>query len=401
MFRTTPPPRWARSDDATRHSRSLQRPDAPRRRKSAAAGLRTASRSSTAPVIGVNNISCRIGPGITGLLGANGAGKIDADQAGQRPIAAEPGNRADRRRIDAWSTAAKHHLGYSPDLNSFYEEMTGREFVYTMARLHGFSRAEARERTDVRAGRSRHGRSGRSAAGRLQPRHAAAHQAGPGPGPRSLAVVARRAAVGHRSRRPARDQRAAVPAGRAGQDDPGFEPHPGRDRAAGRLDRDDVARPDRGLRHAGRDARPDAVSAADGRDRRRAGPPAGGAVGRTSRRAGRRAARQRRWWCGRAIRSVFRAARRAGLRSTGSTCGGCRRSIAGPTPCSTTCSRDGHEPAPRLDHAHLALVSAAALVGQHADGAAAAGRLLAVRAAAAFRSSGVHARASSRTSASS
>ena len=27
------------------------------------------------PVIGVNDISCRIGPGITGLLGANGAGK--------------------------------------------------------------------------------------------------------------------------------------------------------------------------------------------------------------------------------------------------------------------------------------------------------------------------------------
>jgi len=27
------------------------------------------------PVIGVNDISCQIGPGITGLLGANGAGK--------------------------------------------------------------------------------------------------------------------------------------------------------------------------------------------------------------------------------------------------------------------------------------------------------------------------------------
>ena len=26
-------------------------------------------------VIGVNDISCRVGPGITGLLGANGAGK--------------------------------------------------------------------------------------------------------------------------------------------------------------------------------------------------------------------------------------------------------------------------------------------------------------------------------------
>ena len=49
------------------------------------------------PVIGVNNISCRIGPGITGLFGANGAGKIDADQAGQRTTAAQSGDGADRR----------------------------------------------------------------------------------------------------------------------------------------------------------------------------------------------------------------------------------------------------------------------------------------------------------------
>jgi ABC-2 type transport system ATP-binding protein len=47
---------------------------------------------------------------------------------------------------DAWSTAAKRSLGYSPDINKLYEEMTGREFVHAMARLHGFSRREARER---------------------------------------------------------------------------------------------------------------------------------------------------------------------------------------------------------------------------------------------------------------
>jgi ABC-2 type transport system ATP-binding protein len=50
---------------------------------------------------------------------------------------------------DAWSTHAKRHLGYSPDVNSFYEEMTGREFVYTMARLHGYPRVEARQRTEA------------------------------------------------------------------------------------------------------------------------------------------------------------------------------------------------------------------------------------------------------------
>jgi ABC-2 type transport system ATP-binding protein len=98
------------------------------------------------PVIGVNNISCRVGPGITGLLGANGAGKSTLIKLASGQLRPSQGT----VRIgghDAWSTAAKHHLGYSPDLNNFYEEMTGGDFVYTMARLHGFSRRAARERT--------------------------------------------------------------------------------------------------------------------------------------------------------------------------------------------------------------------------------------------------------------
>jgi ABC-2 type transport system ATP-binding protein len=98
------------------------------------------------PVIGVNHITCRIGPGITGLLGANGAGKSTLIKLASGQLRPSQGT----VRIgghDAWSTAAKHHLGYSPDLNNFYEEMTGRQFVYAMARLNGFSRAEARQRT--------------------------------------------------------------------------------------------------------------------------------------------------------------------------------------------------------------------------------------------------------------
>ena len=99
------------------------------------------------PVIGVNDISCRIGPGITGLLGANGAGKSTLIKLASGQLRPSQGI-VRIGQHDAWSTAAKHHLGYSPDLNSFYEEMTGRDFVLTMARLHGYSRAEARRRTD-------------------------------------------------------------------------------------------------------------------------------------------------------------------------------------------------------------------------------------------------------------
>ena len=98
-------------------------------------------------VIGINNVSCRVGPGITGLLGSNGAGKSTLIKLASGQLRPSQG----KVRIgdfDAWSTAAKHHLGYSPDINNFYEEMTGREFVYAMAKLHGYTRSEARERTE-------------------------------------------------------------------------------------------------------------------------------------------------------------------------------------------------------------------------------------------------------------
>jgi ABC-2 type transport system ATP-binding protein len=99
------------------------------------------------PVIGVNNISCRIGPGITALFGANGAGKSTMIKLASGQLRPSQGQVLVGEH-HAWSTAAKRDLGYSPDINSFYEEMTGREFVYVMTRLYGFSRAESRRRTD-------------------------------------------------------------------------------------------------------------------------------------------------------------------------------------------------------------------------------------------------------------
>jgi ABC-2 type transport system ATP-binding protein len=98
------------------------------------------------PVIGVNNISCRIGPGITGLFGANGAGKSTLMKLASGQLRPSQGDvRIGEHR--AWSTEAKRHFGYSPDVNSFYEEMTCRDFIYVMARLYGLSRSVARSRT--------------------------------------------------------------------------------------------------------------------------------------------------------------------------------------------------------------------------------------------------------------
>ena len=99
------------------------------------------------PVIGINDVSCRIGPGITALFGSNGAGKSTMMKLASGQLRPSLGS-VQIGEVDAWSTAAKNHFGYCPDLNSFYEEMTGREFVYAMTRLYGYSRSESRSRCE-------------------------------------------------------------------------------------------------------------------------------------------------------------------------------------------------------------------------------------------------------------
>ncbi len=97
-------------------------------------------------VIGLNDLTCRIGPGITGLLGSNGAGKSTLLKlaSGQlRPTLGEV--RIGSLRAD--STAAKRLIGYCPDHAHLYEEMTGEDFVRTMCALHGFPWDEVCQRT--------------------------------------------------------------------------------------------------------------------------------------------------------------------------------------------------------------------------------------------------------------
>src|SRR5437660_3691558 len=82
------------------------------------------------PVIGVNQVTLELRPGITGLVGSNGAGKSTL----MRLITGH--SRPDLGRVevlgrDAWSAAAKRHIGYCPEVDSFYEEMSGRQFVET------------------------------------------------------------------------------------------------------------------------------------------------------------------------------------------------------------------------------------------------------------------------------
>lgn len=97
-------------------------------------------------ITAVSDVSLHLGPGIWGLLGPNGSGKTTfmrmvAGQikpsvgkllvAGERPF----GNPRVLRRI-----------GYCPEADTLYDELTALEFVTAMAELSGYTRATAQKR---------------------------------------------------------------------------------------------------------------------------------------------------------------------------------------------------------------------------------------------------------------
>jgi ABC-2 type transport system ATP-binding protein len=100
------------------------------------------------PVIGVNHVSLELRGGITGLVGANGAGKSTLLRLATGQLKPTLG-RVTVHGIDAWDWRARRHVGYCPDVDSFYEDMSGREFIATMARLCGFDRTEGQRRSEA------------------------------------------------------------------------------------------------------------------------------------------------------------------------------------------------------------------------------------------------------------
>lgn len=99
------------------------------------------------PVLGLNHVTLDLRPGITGLVGHNGAGKSTLLNLAAGLTRPDLG-RVTVAGVDAWVPAAKRRLGFVPELDAFPEDLTGRRFLRAMAKLHGFSRAEADDRAE-------------------------------------------------------------------------------------------------------------------------------------------------------------------------------------------------------------------------------------------------------------
>jgi ABC-2 type transport system ATP-binding protein len=94
-------------------------------------------------VIGLNDVSVAVPHGITGLLGPNGAGKSTfmklitgqlKPSKGSINVLGEP----------IWRNPALYfRIGFCPEQDSFYERMTGLEWVTALVRLNGVTDAEA------------------------------------------------------------------------------------------------------------------------------------------------------------------------------------------------------------------------------------------------------------------
>ncbi len=100
-------------------------------------------------VIAVNKVSFSVGAGVVGLLGPNGAGKSTLMKliTGQlKPSQGEISLFGER----IWNNYPLfHRIGFCPEQDSFYERMTGEQFLAAMLRMHGYDEAEIRRRVDA------------------------------------------------------------------------------------------------------------------------------------------------------------------------------------------------------------------------------------------------------------
>lgn len=96
-------------------------------------------------VLGVNEVDLEIGPGITSLVGPNGSGKTTLMNLMTGLLRPTEGTVRVLGTAPDDPEAFYARIGYCTQFDAFPRRMSGRDFVASFLRLHGYDRARAAE----------------------------------------------------------------------------------------------------------------------------------------------------------------------------------------------------------------------------------------------------------------
>jgi ABC-2 type transport system ATP-binding protein len=97
-------------------------------------------------VLGLNDVTISVEAGITGLLGPNGAGKSTFMKLITGQLKPNIGSVAVDGRQPARDFKLFSRVGFCPEQDSFFEEMTGWQFLTGLLRLHHLSPSEVEDK---------------------------------------------------------------------------------------------------------------------------------------------------------------------------------------------------------------------------------------------------------------
>jgi ABC-2 type transport system ATP-binding protein len=98
-------------------------------------------------VIGLNDVTCAFQPGLTALLGPNGAGKSTMLKLITGQLRPTTGSLSVYGERPFANPRLFSRLGYVPDTEGVYTELTGREFVTMLAAMAGLAGSDIDSRT--------------------------------------------------------------------------------------------------------------------------------------------------------------------------------------------------------------------------------------------------------------